>query len=76
VGYHAIKTKYRALQAQVVDEGGKQEYVATPQDYRDPIFFRAYNAAFADDVEMCRSSQRCVYQLLGMIVGVSSIDSP
>jgi hypothetical protein len=38
---HILETKYRALQAQAVDEGEMQEYLATPQDYRDPIFFGA-----------------------------------
>jgi hypothetical protein len=63
---HAIETKSRALQAQAVDEGGMQEYLATPQDYHDPIFFGASDAAFADDVETRRSSQGYVFQLFGM----------
>jgi hypothetical protein len=45
-----------------------QEYLATPQDYRDPIFFGASDAAFADDVETRRSSQGYVFQLFGMTV--------
>jgi hypothetical protein len=65
---HAIETKYRALQAQAVDEGGMQEYLATPQDYRDLIFFGESDAAFADDVEMRRSSQRYAFQLFGMTI--------
>jgi hypothetical protein len=65
---HILKTKYRALQAQAVNEGGMQEYLATLQDYCDPIFFRASDAAFADDVETLRSSQGYVFQLFGMTV--------
>ena len=65
---YTLKTKYRALQAQAVDEGGMQEYLATPQNYRDPIFFGASDAAFADDVETRRSSQGYVFQLFGMTI--------
>jgi hypothetical protein len=65
---HILETKYRALQAQAINEGGMQEYLATPQDYCDPIFFGASDAAFADDVETRRSSQGYVFQLFGMTV--------
>jgi hypothetical protein len=65
---HILKTKYRALQAQAVDEGGIQEYLATLQDYRDLIFFGALDAAFANNVETRRSSQGYVFQLFGMTV--------
>jgi hypothetical protein len=65
---HIFEMKYRALQAQAVDKGGMQEYLATPQDYRDPIFYGASDAAFADDVETRRSSQGYVFQLFGMTV--------
>ena len=65
---HIVETKYQALQAQAVDEGEIQEYLSTPQDYRDPIFFGASDAAFADDVETRRSSQGYVFQLFGMTV--------
>ncbi|KAF7577972.1 Dimer-Tnp-hAT domain containing protein [Pyrenophora tritici-repentis] len=56
------------LQAQAINEVEIQEYLATPQDYRDPIFFGASDASFADDVETRRSSQGYVFQLFGMTV--------
>ena len=65
---HALEIKYRALQGQAIDKGGIQEFLGTPQDYRDPIFFGASDAAFADDVETRRSSQGYVFQLFGMTV--------
>lgn len=65
---HILETKYLALQAQAIDEGGIQEYLTTPQEYRDPIFFGASDAAFADDVETRQSSQGYIFQLFGMTV--------
>ena len=65
---HILETKYRALQAQAVDQGGIQEYLTTPQDYRDPIFFGASDAAFGDDVETRQSSQGYIFQLFGMTI--------
>jgi hypothetical protein len=65
---HILETKYRALQAQAIDEVEIQEYLTTPQDYRDPIFFGASDASFADDVETRRSSQGYIFQLFGMTV--------
>ena len=65
---HVLETKYRALQAQAIDETEIHEYLTTPQDYRDPIFFGASDASFADDVETRRSSQGYVFQLFGMTV--------
>jgi hypothetical protein len=56
------------LQAQAINEAEIQEYLTTLQDYRDPIFFRASDASFADDVETRRSSQGYVFQLFGMTV--------
>lgn len=53
---HILETKYRALQAQAVNEAEIQEYLTTPQDYRDPIFFGASDASFADNIETRRSS--------------------
>jgi len=65
---HILETKYLALRAQATDEGGIQEYLTTPQEYRDPIFFGASDAAFADDIETRQSSQGYVFQLFGMTV--------
>lgn len=65
---HIVETKYLALQAHAVNEGGIQEYLTTPQEYRDPIFFGASDAAFADDVETRQSSQGYIFQLFGMTV--------
>jgi hypothetical protein len=49
-----------------------RKYLATPQDYRDPIFFRASDAAFVDDVQTRRSSQGYVFQLFGITVDLQS----
>jgi hypothetical protein len=65
---HILETKYRALQAQAVDETEIHEYLTTPQDYLDPIFFGASDASLADDVETRRSSQGYVFQLFGITV--------
>jgi hypothetical protein len=60
------------LQAQAVDETEIQEYPKTPHDYRNPIFFGASDASFADDVETCRSSQGYVLPLFGKTVNWKS----
>jgi hypothetical protein len=65
---HILETKYQALQAQAIDEAEIQEYLTTPKDYRDPVFFGASDASFADNIETRRSSQGYVFQLFGMTV--------
>jgi hypothetical protein len=66
VWLYILSTKFLALQAEACNEGA-QEYIADMGN-KDPVFFGASDAAFADEPDTRRSSQGYTFRLYGMTI--------
>jgi hypothetical protein len=66
VWLYILSTKFLALQAEACNESA-QEYIADMGN-KNPVFFGASDAAFANEPNTCCSSQGYTFRLYGMTI--------